>query len=178
MRAYTKYTKEKLEPLVRDSISVAEVLRKLGRKQCGGVATNLSKKIKKLGIDTSHFLGQKANSGSRHKGGSKRTWQEVLVVSKTDRREKAVSLRRALVESGREYKCEECGVCDWNDKELVLQVDHKDNNWLDNRPENLQFLCPNCHSQTEGHSGSQGMTDLFSSARYNRERRKKNVRVM
>lgn len=32
-------------------------------------------------------------------------------------------------------------------RSLTLDVDHKNNNWLDDRLENLQFLCPNCHSQ-------------------------------
>lgn len=37
----------------------------------------------------------------------------------------------------------------WNGKELVLQIDHINGINNDNRIENLRFLCPNCHSQTE-----------------------------
>ena len=36
----------------------------------------------------------------------------------------------------------------WNSKPLVLQVDHINGLHHDYRPENLRFLCPNCHSQT------------------------------
>lgn len=32
--------------------------------------------------------------------------------------------------------------------DLILMIDHIDGNWLDNRLENVRFLCPNCHSQT------------------------------
>lgn len=162
MSNYTRYTKDLLEPLVRDSVSVAAVLRKLGKRQTGGVATHLSKVIKKFDLDTSHFLGQAANCGDNHKGGpKKKTWREVLVVRASDRREVAFRLRRALVESGREYECESCGIKDWGGQTLTLQIDHKNGNFLDNRPKNVRFICPNCHSQTENHSGSKGKTGLF-----------------
>ena len=31
----------------------------------------------------------------------------------------------------------------------MLQLHHKNGNPLDDRLENLQILCPNCHSQTD-----------------------------
>lgn len=89
-----------------------------------------------------------------------------------NRRQSAVRLRRALIESGIKYKC--C-TCDneglWQGKELRLQVNHKNGNWLDNRKENLEFVCPNCHSQTEGWSGNDGGTDITSNAKQFRKRR-------
>jgi hypothetical protein len=149
MREYTKYSRELLEPLVRESVSVSEVLRKLGKRQTGSISTHLARTLKRLGIDTSHFLGRAANAGRRHKGGpAKKSWQERLTLSTTGRRQKAYVLRRALIESGRQYQCEVCSLTEWRGESLVLEVDHKDGNWSDNRPENLRFVCPNCHSQT------------------------------
>ncbi len=40
-----------------------------------------------------------------------------------------------------------------NGKSLSLHLDHKNGVNNDNRLDNLRFLCPNCHSQTETYSG-------------------------
>ena len=48
------------------------------------------------------------------------------------------------------YICDSCGNDgNWNGKELVLQLEHKNGVSNDNRLENLSFLCPNCHTQTQ-----------------------------
>lgn len=51
------------------------------------------------------------------------------------------------------YKCEVCGIEKWNGKDIKLELHHKNGNNKDNRLENLCFLCPNCHSQTENFRG-------------------------
>ena len=52
--------------------------------------------------------------------------------------------------------CSECGQTDtWNNKPLVLQLDHVDGDSDNNYPKNLRLLCPNCHTQTENF-GSKG----------------------
>ena len=176
MSKSTKYTKERLAPIVKTSISLAEVIRKLEIKWSGGQQQNIKRWIKLYELDTSHFLGAAANSGERHKGGAKKKhFSEVLVLRDDDnRRVSAFKLRRALIESGREYKCCECGnEGEWNGKELRLQVNHKNGNWLDNRACNLEFMCPNCHSQTPGWSGDNGGTSVTSNAEQCRQRRKK-----
>lgn len=47
------------------------------------------------------------------------------------------------------YFCVECK-CDgtWQGRDIVLELDHVDGDCLNNRLENLRWLCPNCHSQT------------------------------
>lgn len=76
----TKYTKERLEPIVKSSVSLAEVIRKLEIKWSGGQQQNIKRWIKIYELDTSHFLGQGANYGKRHNGGpDKKHWSEILI---------------------------------------------------------------------------------------------------
>ena len=147
-----RYTRELLAPLVAESYSIAEVVRKLGLRQAGGNHTHISRRIRELGLDSSHFLGSNWNRGDRHVGGpAKLTAAELLVErSELDRRTPPFRLRRALLEIGRRCACELCGLSDtWRGQPLRLEIDHSNGRHNDNRPENLRYLCPNCHSQTE-----------------------------
>lgn len=157
-----KHTKIKLSNVVSQCISMSEVLKALGLRPGGGSQAFIKRKINKHGIDTSHFLGQLTNSGSRHKG-YKKTWQETLVKSTSGSRKTARILRKALLDSGRAHRCENpgCLVIDkWLEKHIILQIHHRDGDWLNNEPGNLQFYCPNCHSQTENYcSGNRQKQD-------------------
>lgn len=56
-------------------------------------------------------------------------------------------IKRYLLEQ-QNNKCAHCGITEHNGKPLVLELEHKDGDSDNNRPENLECLCPNCHSQT------------------------------
>jgi rubrerythrin len=62
-------------------------------------------------------------------------------------------IRRLLSES-RGYRCECCGISEWQGKEIVLQVDHINGDPYNDKPNNLRLICPNCHSQTESFAGA------------------------
>ena len=52
------------------------------------------------------------------------------------------------------YVCEKCGNDgNWQGQILTLQLDHRNGVNNDHRLENLRWLCPNCHSQTETFTG-------------------------
>lgn len=64
-------------------------------------------------------------------------------------------LRQKLIRDGiKENKCELCGVSIWLDVDLPLELHHKDGNHYNNSLENLQILCPNCHSIQPGNAGA------------------------
>jgi 5-methylcytosine-specific restriction endonuclease McrA len=145
-----KYSKELLEPIVKNCISVAGVMRELKLNQSGGNHYYLSKKIAAYEINTDHFLGQGANSGQRHRP-EKLSPETILVIDRHNGRKEDIGrLRRALLESGIEHKCAVCGLPPlWCNKYLQLQIDHINGVITDNRIENLRFICGNCHMQTD-----------------------------
>ena len=44
--------------------------------------------------------------------------------------------------------CNKCGITNWLGNYLPLELEHKDGNNQNNDRNNLEVLCPNCHSQT------------------------------
>jgi DNA-binding CsgD family transcriptional regulator len=50
-------------------------------------------------------------------------------------------------------RCEQCGLVEWQGEALSLALHHVNGDPNDYRLENLQILCPNCHSQTENFAG-------------------------
>jgi 5-methylcytosine-specific restriction endonuclease McrA len=53
------------------------------------------------------------------------------------------------------YACELCG---WDKKHpvsnnILVVIHHKDGDATNNKPDNLQCLCPNCHAMTETYGG-------------------------
>jgi hypothetical protein len=62
--------------------------------------------------------------------------------------------RHILLYNIKENICERCGLKDvWNGMPINLHVHHKDGNNKNNNIENLEMLCPNCHSQTDNYCG-------------------------
>lgn len=143
------YSKEMLEERVKDVSSFAGLARNLGLSPQGSNTTQLKIKCVKLGVDTSHFTG---SAHSRGQIANNRTLPEKLLTlgNPSNPRIAGKRLTRALVQIGRELKCEECDQPPvWNRKPLTLQVDHRNGRYWDNRPENVRFVCPNCHTQTD-----------------------------
>ena len=68
---------------------------------------------------------------------------------------KSSVLRMKLIRDGvKKPECEICGISIWQGVVLPLELHHKNGNHFDNNLENLQILCPNCHSIQEGNAGA------------------------
>lgn len=59
------------------------------------------------------------------------------------------SLIREFVIKRDGYKCNCCGITEWNCKQISLWCDHIDGNATNNHPSNFQLICPNCDSQQD-----------------------------
>lgn len=69
-----------------------------------------------------------------------------------------------------DYQCELCGWGEINPytEKVPLEIHHKDGNYLNNSKNNLQVLCPNCHSLTSNYKA------LNKSGREGRSQSRKN----
>ncbi|MFK0131773.1 HNH endonuclease signature motif containing protein [Streptomyces rubiginosohelvolus] len=150
-REGARWTKEVLQAAVASSTTMCEVLRRLGVEVVGGQHTHISRRVKALGIDTSHFSAPVRSRDVR------RRRPENLLVDQSQTLERRIPgerLKRAMIALGASERCSLCGTGRmWRDRPLPLEVDHIDGNWRNNRPQNLQLLCPNCHSTTDTYRG-------------------------
>ena len=139
-----KYTKELMESAIKDSYSIAEVCRKVGLKPVGSNYKTIKSKIELYNLDISHFTGQAWNKGKNFSEETVRLpLNEILqegVIYCSD------TLKKRLIKQGlKENRCELCHI---SGEEVGLELHHINGNHYDNRIENLQILCPNCHSKT------------------------------
>jgi len=85
---------------------------------------------------------------------------EGFKFSDEDRRKSRIShysndaVKNLLVNAkGWELKCHSCGIKEWFGKLIPIELNHIDGNTSNNEVNNLEFLCPNCHSITDNWRG-------------------------
>lgn len=146
------WTDHQFKEAVLNNISVASVLKTLGLKITGANYKTVKKYVQKFNLDTSHWMGQGYLKNKTHTWSTKKELSEILIENSDYTN--TSSLKRRLIKEGLLIdKCSQCGITEWNNKKINVQLDHINGNNMDNRLENLRLLCPNCHSQTDTYSG-------------------------
>jgi 5-methylcytosine-specific restriction endonuclease McrA len=102
---------------------------------------HLTKRAKELKLDIEHFSPKAKKPNAKEK------------ILSGIRDCTPPTVRKYFLEISK-YICIGCGLSGkWNSKPLTLQLHHKDGNNKNHNRNNLQWLCPNCHSQTETYVG-------------------------
>jgi hypothetical protein len=148
--------KSELEKIIDESQTFKEALARLGidgsTQRFNGTSNSSIRKLKfrlnKDRIDYSKFNSYKLRAGKKNPRLSRRPIEDILVKNSDYN---SSYLKTRLINEG--LLLEKCCLCPveniWNEKPLVLQLDHIDGDPFNNLIENLRILCPNCHSQTE-----------------------------
>lgn len=133
--------------LVANSNSYSDCLRFLGLSTKGGSSLDvLKRRINNLACDTSHF--NKNYTGRKNV----KALSDILIEGSDYANMSRLKIR-LLKEKLIEERCYCCGISEWLNKPLSLQIHHKNGINTDHRINNLCLLCPNCHSQTDSYCG-------------------------
>lgn len=147
----TSYSEQQLRDAVKNNFSIRQVLKTLGLKEAGGNYATIKNKIKEFNIDNSHFTGRGHLKGKTHNW-KKSIPLEKILVEYSNYQSHKLKLR-LIKEKIMENKCLKCKTSTWEGETLSLHLDHINGTKTDNRIENLQLLCPNCHSLTSTYCG-------------------------
>lgn len=152
-----QFTPSELQQLLDESNSYSDVLRKVGMNPKGSNTDTLKKIITEYNLNTDKM---NANRKKLYQKNAILTHQkntiplvDIIIYNKYPNYNSSKLLKRLVKEGYKEYKCEKCGINEWMGQPISLQLHHKDGNHCNNLINNLCFLCPNCHSQTDNYSG-------------------------
>jgi Zn finger protein HypA/HybF involved in hydrogenase expression len=158
-----KYSELDFINAVMSSTSIRQTLIKLNISPKGGNYRSINNYIKKLNLDTSHFLGQAHNKGKNF--GPKRPISDYLSNEHFITSHK---LRLRLIAEGYfEHKCQKCNNTKWENELVPLELHHVDGNHKNNNLSNIQLLCPNCHSLTNNFRNKKPKKDKINRKNYN-----------
>jgi hypothetical protein len=150
-----KYSKDYLEPIIKSSKNIKEVLDKMGLRAAGGNYGIINKYIKLFNIDVEHFKYFEKERISNLVKLSLLTeipLKDVLVENSNYNRTKLKS--RLYKEGLKKRECELCGQGEeWMGKKMSLILDHINGVYNDNRIKNLRIVCPNCNATLDTHCG-------------------------
>lgn len=138
---------EEFKELIASKYSYSDCLRELGLSPRGGSSSRiLKKRISDLGCSTEHF------STTASKAYIKYELEEILVENSSYINMERLKIR-LIREKYLDNKCAICGIDTWLGQPISLHLHHKDGRHNNHSIDNLELLCPNCHSQTDTYAG-------------------------
>ena len=164
-----EYAIDKLIENADKCINMLDLCHKMGIENVGGENYKEVRRLaQELGVELKFTY--KRNVLSNHN--PRIEIKDILVENSTYK--DATKLKKRLFKEGiKEYKCERCGITEWQGKPISLQIHHINGVHNDNRLENIQILCPNCHSQTNTYSGKNSNREV--NTKYNKSLSKKYI---
>jgi len=108
-------------------------------------------RAQKIGV----YKPNRNHKGRTFENGGKKSFPLQDILKGKHPTYRTAALKKRMIRSNLlENICAECGIGDtWNDKSIVLELDHINGNSTDHKKRNLRLLCPNCHSQTSTFRG-------------------------
>ena len=141
--------------LINESESLIDVCRKAGIVPTTGNYDTLKRVIKENNVDISHF---KRLGGTTNNVVKKDTIEYLVEGSKIS----SFRLKNKLLKEGyKEHRCEKCNNTEWYGRPIPLELHHINGDNTDNRLENLQMLCPNCHAFTDNYGGKNQKSNII-----------------
>ncbi len=133
MGQYRNYTDQDIIDKSKEVSSMGALLRELGLKQAGGNFANMKKNLQRLNLSCDHWAGCGWSKNQQLKDWSQYT--------------RGNNLKPHLIKLRGHY-CENCGLGDWQNEPIPLEIEHIDGDRTNNNLDNLKLLCCNCHGLT------------------------------
>lgn len=175
-------TRDAIVPLLEEGLPRVEIARRLGiskatvsyhvRRLKKPIDTRFGRRYDWEAVQRYYDGGHSVRDCMEAFGFSSASWSDAVRRGAVIARPSAMPLSELLVEGtyrGRENlklrlikegvkasRCERCGLDEWYGSPIQIALHHVNGDRLDNRLENLELLCPNCHSQTDTFSGRNG----------------------